>query len=347
VKRFWILNSGFPIEDPSSKRIFRLALCAILFGLCTRADAQQPEKTNRIGILISASSAATAPFIDAFQQGLIELGYSEGKNIAFQRRFAEGKLNILRDLAAELVALKVDVIVAAGSNLAVLAAKEATGTIPIIMITASDPVERGLTASLARPGGNVTGFTSIGMELGGKRLELLAEAFPQIKRVAVLTGARRLEKWVTTDEHKQMEAAARLLGVKLQLLSAQDVATIDSAFIAASKERAQGIVVGQSPYFIQNQDRILKHAEKNRLPSIYTHDEFVKNGGLMSYGASRADLFRRAAAYVDKILKGAKPTDLPVEQAAKFELVINLKTAKQIGRVIPPNVLAKADRVIR
>jgi putative tryptophan/tyrosine transport system substrate-binding protein len=326
------------------------ALCSVgawLFALCLPAQAQQAKKIPRVGLLISASPSATAPFIEAFQQGLRELGYVEGKNITIERRFADGKLDRLPDLAAELVRLEPDIIVAAGSNLAVRAARQATNTIPIFIITASDPVERGLAASLARPGGNITGFTSIAMELIGKRLELLAEAVPWAKRVAILTATRQLETWMATDEHKEMEAAARVLGVKLQILSARDPNAIDSAFMATAKERSEALVVGTSPYFVQNQERILKHAARNRLPAIYPHTEFVNNGGLMSYGASRADLFRRSAIYIDKILKGAKPADLPIEQPTKFELVINLKTAKQIGLTIPPNVLARADRVIR
>jgi putative ABC transport system substrate-binding protein len=317
----------------------------MLFGLYIRADAQQPEKTNRVGILISASSAATAPFLDSFQQGLSELGYSEGKNIAFERRFADGRLKILRDLAAELVALKVDVIVAAGSNLAVLAAKEATSTIPIVMITASDPVERGLTASLARPGGNVTGFTSIAMELDGKRLELLLEAVPRITRVAVVTTS--LEP--TANEHQKMKAVAKTLNVNLQILNGvRDANSIDDAFSAMARERAEAFtLLSSGGRFTLNQRRIIDHAAKNRLPAIYSHDEFVNNGGLMSYGASRVDLFRRAAIAVDKILKGAKPADLPIEQPTKFDLVINLKTAKQMRLTIPSQVLARADRVIR
>jgi putative ABC transport system substrate-binding protein len=335
------------VKPISGLRLLISGLCALLFALCATAQAQQPGKMPRIGLLISASTAATATFIDAFQQGLRELGYAEGKNVAIERRFADGKLDRLPDLATELVRLKVDIIVAAGSNLAVRAAKQATSTIPIVIIIASDPVESGLVASLARPGGNITGFTSIAVELIGKHLELLAEAVPRVKRVAVLTATRQLDSWMATHEYKEMEAAARVLGVKLQVLTARDPNTINNAFMATTKERAEALVVGSSPRFIQNQERILKYAARNRLPSIYPHNEYVNNGGLMSYGASRTDLFRRSAIYIDKILKGAKPADLPVEQPIKFELVINLKTAKQIDLTIPPNVLARADRVIR
>ena len=328
------------------RKINILTLSAMLFALCPSVEAQ-PKKVSRIGLLISASPAATANFIEAFRQGLRELGYVEGKNIAIEQRFADGKLDRLPDLAAELVHLKVEIIVAAGSILAVRSAKQATSTIPIIIIIASDPVESGLAASLARPGGNITGFTSIATDLIGKRLELLAEAVPRVKRVAVFTATTQLPNWMATHEYKQMDAAARVLGVKLQVLTARDPETIDNAFMATTKERAEALVLGTSPRFMQNQERILVHAAKNRLPSIYPHDAFVNNGGLMSYGASRADLFRRSAIYIDKILKGAKPADLPMEQPMKFELVINLKAAKQIGLTIPPSVLARADRVIR
>jgi ABC-type uncharacterized transport system substrate-binding protein len=328
--------------------LFALSLlCAMLLALSVPTQAQQPGKVPRIGVLVSASAAATVPFIDALQQGLRELGYVEGKNIAIERRFAELKFDRLPNLATELVRLKVDVIVAAGSNLAVRAAQQATSTIPIIIITASDPVELGHVASLARPGGNITGFTSIATELMGKHLELLAEALPQVKRVAVFTAARQVDRWKATEEYKETEAAARVLGVKLQILTARDPDTIDNAFTAIAKERAEALVVGSSPRFVQNRARIVMQAVTHRLPAIYPHIEYINAGGLMSYGASRADLFRRSAIYIDKILKGTKPADLPVEQPMKFEFVINLKTAEEIGLTITPNVLARADKVIR
>jgi putative ABC transport system substrate-binding protein len=278
---------------------------------------------------------------------LRELGYVEGKNIAIERRFAELKFDRLPDLATELVGLKVDVIVAAGSNVAVRAARQATSTIPIIIIISSDPVELGHAASLARPGGNITGFTSIATELMGKHLELLAEALPKVKRVAVFTAARQVDHWKATEEYKETEAAAQVLGVKLQILTARDPDTIDNAFTAITKERAEGLIVGTSPRFVQNRARIVMQAARHRLPAIYPHIEYVNDGGFMSYGANRADLFRRVAISIDKILKGAKPADLPIERPMKFEFVINLKTAKQIGLTIPPNVLARANRVIR
>jgi putative ABC transport system substrate-binding protein len=309
------------------------------------AQAQQPGKVPRIGLLISASSAATTTFIDAFRQGLRELGYVEGKNFVLEIRGGEAKPDRLSDLAAELVRLKVDIIVAGGS-FAIDAAKRATSTIPIVMRTASEPVEAGFVASLARPGGNITGVTTITTQLIGKHLELLAEAVPGVKRVAVL-AARQLDPWKATDEFREMEAAARALGVKLQVLTARDPNAIDNAFLAMGKERAEALVVIPSPRNLQQGERILNHTAKYRLPSIYPQSSFVENGGLMSYSANIPDQFRRSALYVDKILKGAKPADLPVEQPKKFELVINLKSAKQIGLTIPPNVLAQADRVIK
>jgi putative ABC transport system substrate-binding protein len=218
---------------------------------------------------------------------------------------------------------------------------------PIIIIISSDPAEVGHVASLARPGGNITGFTSIALELIGKHLEIIAEAVPGVKRVAVFTATRQVDRWRSTEEYKEMTAAARVLGVKLQVLTARDPETIDNAFVATAKERAEALVVGSSPRFVENRLFILKHAAKNRLPSIYPDIEYVNSGGLMSYGANRADLFRRSATYVDKILKGAKPAELPIQQPMKFEFIVNLKTAKQIGVIMPPNVLARADKIIR
>jgi len=323
-------------------KVSLLTLC-MFFGLSVNTEAQQTGKVHRIGLLMTASPAATAPLIGVFRQGLRERGYVEGKNFALEIRWGEGKLDRLSNLAAELVHLKVDIFLATGGSAAIRAAKKATSTIPIVMVTGSDPVESGLVASLAHPGGNITGMTSVTTELIGKRLELLLEAVAGVKRVAVLTVSPDL---AAKDEYKEMEAAARALGVKLQILRARDSNAIDNAFLAMTKERAAAFVVIPNPFFIQNRERILKHAAKNRLPSIYPHNEFVNNGGL-SYGASRADLFRRSAIYIDKILKGAKPADLPIEQPMKFELVINLKAAKQIDLTIPPNVLARADKVIK
>jgi putative tryptophan/tyrosine transport system substrate-binding protein len=325
-------------------RSLLLTLTVVILATIHLAEAQQPKKVPRIGLLTSASSTETATRIEAFRQSLRELGYVEGKNIAIEHRFAEGKIDRLPDLAAELVRLKIDIIVATGGIPAVRAAKQATSMIPIVMLVGFDPVEAGFVPSLARPGGNITGLTSITRELIGKRLELLLEAVPGVKRVAVLTA---LPDLTAKDEYKEMEAAARALKVKLQILRARDPSAIDNAFSAMIKERAEALVVIPEARYVQHRERLLKHAAKNRLPAIYPSNEFVENGGLMSYGANTADQYRRSAIYVDKILKGARPAELPIEQPMKFDLVINLKTAKQIGLTIPPNVLARADKVIR
>jgi putative ABC transport system substrate-binding protein len=326
------------------KYIIRIPLCAMLFALYQSADAQQPEKIYRIGILQSASSEAT--FIEGFRQGLRELGYIEGKNLALEVRWGEMNRDRLSNLAAELVRLKVDIFVA-GGNSAVRAAKEATATIPVVMRVGSDPVQTGLVASLAQPGGNITGVASINLGLIGKRFDLLLEVVPGVKRIAVLSAQADRARFVATEEYKEMEAAARALGVKLQIFSALVPTAIDTAFLAMTKGRAGAVAVIPNPRYLQERGHIIKHATKNRLPSIYPHNLFVESGGLMSYGADFADEYRRLALYVDKILKGATPADLPVEQPKKFELVINLKAAKQIGLTIPPNVLARANRVIR
>jgi putative tryptophan/tyrosine transport system substrate-binding protein len=323
-----------------------LTLGAMFLALSFPVEAQQPKKVPRIGLLSSASTTEAAPYIEAFRQSLRELGYTEGKNMILEIRGAEAKYDRLPDIAGELVGLKVDIIVAI-ANPAVRAAMKATSTIPIVMRTGGDPVEAGFVASLARPGGNVTGVTSITTKLIGKQLELLAEVVPGAKRIAVLSPTTDLARFRATDEYKEMEAAARVLGVKFQVLWARDPETTDSAFLAMTKERAQGLIVAPSPRYLEHGERIINQATKRRLPAIYFQSIFVERGGLMSYAANNADEFRRAAVYVDKILKGAKPADLPVEQPTKFEFVINLKAAKQIDLTIPPNVLARADRVIR
>jgi putative tryptophan/tyrosine transport system substrate-binding protein len=319
-----------------------VALCALLLALSASADAQQLGKVHRIGLLISASDVI-APFTDAFRQGLRELGYVEGKNYVLEIRGGGAESDRLSDMAAELVRLNVDIIVTVGSP-ALRAATKATSTVPIVMRTGGDPVKAGLVASLARPGGNITGVYAMSVELSGKRLELLAEVVPGIKRIAILSTSSNFK---ARNEYSEMEAAARVLGVKLQVLRALDPDTIDSAFMAMSRERAEALVEIPNARYVQHRERILKHVTKHRLPSIYSHSQYVENGGLMSYGVNYAAEYRRTAIYVDKILKGTKPADLPIEQPVKFELVINLKAAKQIGLTIPPNVLARADRVIR
>jgi putative ABC transport system substrate-binding protein len=272
-----------------------------------------------------------------------ELAYIEGKNYIVEIRGGGAETRRLFDMAAAFVRLEVEVIVTVGSP-ALHAARKATNTIPIVMRTGGDPVKAGLVASLARPGGNITGVFARSVELSGKRLELLAEVVPGIKRIGVLTASNNFE---ATNEYREIDAAAQVLGVKLQTLSARDPETIDSAFAEMTKRRVEALVQIPHAVYRQHGARILKHVAKNRLPSIYSHSVDVDNGGLMSYGVNYAAEYSRTAFFVDKILKGAKPADLPVEQPTKFELVINLKTAKQIGLTIPPNVLARADRLIR
>jgi putative ABC transport system substrate-binding protein len=325
------------------------ALCsvgAVLFALSFPAQAQQLKKVPRIGVLMSSSTAETAPFIEAFRQGMRELGYVEGKNFVLEIRGGGARPDRLSNLAAGLVRFKVDVIVAGGSS-SVHAVKEATSKIPIVMRYDGDPVRRGVVNSLAHPSGNITGLASLTTGLNGKRLELLAEVVPEAKRIAVLVAQTDQARYMGTRSYKELEAAARALGVKLQVVLARDPATIDKAFSARETEHAQALVLSPSSAYIEHREHIIKHATKNRMPTIYFQPIFVENGGLISYAPDFADEFRRLATYVDKILKGAKPTDLPVEQPTKFELVINLKAAKQIGLTIPPNVLARAEKVIR
>jgi putative tryptophan/tyrosine transport system substrate-binding protein len=322
-------------------------LCALLsFALCSSVAAQQAKKIHRIGFLIPSSTAMAAPYIEAFRQGMRDLGYIEGKNYVLEIREGGATRGRLSDLAAELIGLKIDVIVAAGND-TVQAVKETTSTIPIVMRYDADPIRRGIVDSLARPGGNITGLASLTTEIIGKRLELLAEVVPNVKRVTVLAAQTDQGRYKATTSYKELEAAARALGVKLEVLLARDPATIENAFVAMKTEHSQALIVIPSAAYIQHREHIFKHAVKNRLPAIYFQRIFVENGGLMSYGPDFADEFRRLAIYVDKILRGTKPADLPVEQPTKFELMVNLKTAKQIGLTIPPNVLARADKIIR
>ena len=324
------------------KKFTRRAFCSMLLALPFPAQAQQPARIPRVGILIPPSASFFSARVEAFRQRLRELGYVEGKNIFIEYRYAEGKLERLPDLAAELVRLKVDVIVATGP--AILAAKKASPTIPIVFAAAGDPVGSGLVSSLARPGGNITGLSSIAQDLDGKRLELVKEAFPKIARVAFLwePGGSRGNPALT-----DMEAAAKALGLKLQSLEVRGLDDFESAFARAKKEGAQALITIPQSLINTQQRQVLDFAAKNRLPAMYPTSEFVEAGGLMSYGPNYTDLFRRAADFVDKILKGTKPADIPVEQPMKFEFIVNLKAAKQIGVTIPPNVLVRADRVIR
>ena len=324
------------------KNIFVFA-CAMLLAFCAAAQAQQPKKIPVIGILISASPSAAASRVKAFQLGLRELGYVEAKNIRFEYRYADGKLEPVPELAAELVRLKVDVLVTDTSN-ATEAAKNATKTIPVVFTTANDPVGDGQVASLARPGGNLTGFSILALDLNGKRLELLKEAFPKIERVAFLT---RLGTATGEQRFKEAEADAKGLGLRLQFLGAKGPDDLESAFDAAKRSGVQAVLAHPSTFVSTNRSRIIELAARHRLPVIYSGAEAAEAGGLMSYGPDIVDNYRRAAIYVDKILKGTKPADLPVQQPMKFEFVINLKAAKQIGLTIPPNVLLRADRVIK
>ncbi len=321
-----------------------LAILVFLVGCVGMAEAQQPKKVPRIGIIFSSTPAATARLVEVFKQALRELGYVEGQNVVFEPRFGEAKPERLPILAAELVRLKVDVIVAA-TNRGIEAVRQATQTIPIIMAAGTDPVGSGFAASLARPGGNITGLTAFSPELNGKRLELLKETFPKLSRVALLMTPNVPGSAL---DLKETESAARSLRLRIQFLEVRGPSDLDSAFKAMTKERADALTMFPGhPVLMANRKQVVELAAKNRVPAMYPFTEFVDAGGLMSYGPNLAANFRRAATYVDKILKGTKPADLPVEQPTKFELIINLKTAKQIGLTIPPNVLARADKVIK
>jgi putative ABC transport system substrate-binding protein len=329
-----------------TKRLFVLALGAILLALSFPAEAQQPKKVSRIGYLSTSNTATDFTRFDAIRLALRELGYIEGQNIIIERRYGEGKSDRFPELAAELVQLKVDIIVVSGGGRLIRAATSATKTIPIVMLgLAADPVEAGLVESLARPSGNVTGLTTISRELGGKRLELLKEAVPKVIRVAVFYDPANRPNTVEVKE--VLPVAAHALGLAIQPWQVRDADGFERVFAALNKQRPEGLYVPSGPLMNANERRIVGLALKNRLPSVYSNSEAVDAGGLIYYGADLADSYRRAATYVDRILKGAKPADLPVERPTKFELVINLKTAKHIGLTISPNVLARADRVIR
>ena len=313
----------------------------MLFPLCLPADAQQAGKVFRIGFLDNSTASGIAVLSEAFRQELTKLGWIEGKNITIEYRFAEGKTERLPELAADLVRLKVDLIVTTG-DLQASATKKATTAIPIVMANAADPVGSGLIASLARPGGNVTGLSSLGSELNSKRLEVLKDAVPKLARVGLLRGS------ATSPQLKELRPAAVALKLKLEEIETQsDLKDLESAFQTAKQKQVDAIITTAARRFFAERKRIVELAGKYRLPAIYFDKAFVDEGGLMSYGADYDDLFRRAAVYVDKILKGAKPADLPVQQATKFEFVINLQAAKQIGLTIPPEVLARANQVIK
>jgi len=320
--------------------VLALAVCA------ARVEAQQPKKVPRIGYLAGGDPARASTGSEGVKLALRERGYIEGKNIAIEYRYAEGKADRFSELAAELVRLKVDIIVAAGGGRIIQAAKNSTKTIPIVMMGAGvDPVETGLVESLARPGGNVTGFSTLSSVLGGKRLELLKEAVPKLARVAVLYDPAIPGN--VREVKEDLPVAARALGLTIQPWEVRDADGFEKVFTGLNKERPDGLYVTSNPLTRGNMKRVGDFAIKSRIPSVHGGRESVEAGGLMSYGADTAESYQRVAYYVDRILKGAKPADLPVEQPTKFELVINLKTAKQIGLTIPPELLARANRLIK
>jgi len=329
------------------KEGFALALSALFFALSFVAEAQQPKKVPRIGFLSGRGNPTAAtpdPNASAFRQGLRDLGYIEGKNILIEYRYAAGKLEAIPSLVTELMRLKVDVFVSPHSG-AIRTFGQATKAVPIVMVTNLDPVATGIVASLAHPGGNITGLTRLTRELGGKRLELLKEVVPRISRVGVLWN---VEDESSTIGFKEYEAGAAAMKIQLQSLEVRNPnADLEGAFHAMTKRRADALIAIWNPLFLDHSKQIADLAIKNRLPSMYEGSEFAEAGGLMSYSASNAEAFRRAATYVDKILKGAKPAELPVEQPTKFEFIINLNTAKQIGLTISQSVLYRADKVIK
>jgi putative tryptophan/tyrosine transport system substrate-binding protein len=328
------------------KTLFSIPLVVAVVVVAAVAQAQQPKKVPRIGYLGANDPVSESTRAEAIRLALRERGYIEGQSIAIEYRYAEGKRDRLPELAAELVRLKVDIIVVAGGDGPIRAAKNATKTIPIVMTgTGPDPVEAGFIESLARPGGNVTGLTNLNRELGGKRLELFKEAVPKVARVAVLYEQANRPNVIEVKE--VLPVAARALGLTVRSWEVRGADGFDTVFAALNKDRPDGLFVTGGSLIAANRKRIASFALKSRLPSLFTDKEAVDAGGLMSYGADLADGYRRVATYVDRILKGAKPAELPVEQPTKFELVINLKTAKQIGVTIPPAVLARVSRLIK
>jgi putative ABC transport system substrate-binding protein len=329
------------------RRMFLAGTGAVLLVAPLAADAQQPEKVYRIGLVFGSSVSASAHLIDAFRQGMRELGWVEGKNIEYEIRAAEGKLERFPAIVAELLRLKVDLFVAP-TNTAAKAAKDATSAVPIVIVVASDAVESGLVDSLARPGGNITGLTLATLETLAKQLQILKEAIPRASRVSVLRWAvgRPQAPSVSTYE-KELERAARLLRIQLQFVRVQSPDEFDDAFSTMTRRRSDALLVVSNYTFFLHRTRLAELAVKARLPGMYPVQEYVEAGGLMAYAQSFRDCHRRAAVYVDKILKGAKPGDLPVEQPTKFELAINLKTAKAIGLTIPQSLLGRADQLIQ
>jgi putative ABC transport system substrate-binding protein len=328
-------------EKAMQKAFVGLALCAMLFAFCAFAEAQQPKKMARVGLLMNSSDLGSTAI--PFQARLRELGYVEGQSIRFEKRYWEGKVERLPEAASELVRLNCDVIFTTG-NEAATAAKNATKNIPIVIANTGDAVKSGFVASLAQPGGNVTGLTSVGAEFKGKQLEILKEVVPRLSRVGYLWSPTSPN---ASDNLKETEAAAQSLRIAVQSLPAKTADDIRTGFKTAVQKRAEAILMDGGGFFAFHQKELLEAAAKSRLPTLYANARYVEAGGLMTYAADRNAQYRRAAEYVDKILKGVKPADLPVERPVKFEFVINLKAAKQIGLTIPPNVLARADRVIR
>ena len=342
-----------PVSDlrllMSGLRALVVALCSLLLAPCSPAQAQHPVKVHRIGFLsyYPASDPHSGVRLDGLRQGLRELGYVEGKNIIIEYRYGQGKFEQLLPLAQELVHLNVEVLLVS-NDLTARAAKQATGTIPIVMVSSGNPIGVGVIASLARPGGNVTGLTSYTAELLGKRLELLKEVVPKVSRFAFLHTDATGDASASRDAFEQTQDAAKALGVQFRLLEVNDAnPDFEGAFRVMTKERIGGLITSPAPRITLHRKRILALTDQNRLPAIHPEQQWTNEGGLMSYGANTVDQYRRAAVYVDKILKGARPADLPVERPIKFELVINLKIAKQIGVTIPSHVLLRADRVIR
>ena len=324
--------------------VVSITLCVMLFALCFPADAQQSAKKNpRVGFLSLNRLTVQKDRVEAFRDALRKRGYIDGQNITIDYRFADNDAERMAMLAAELVYLKVDVIVTTGSS-ATRPAKEATATIPIVMMSDNDPVASGFVASLARPGGNITGLTNVSGDLGDKRLEMLNEIVPKLSRVAVLRDLTNVTDVLGEDEIEPTAQVLKIPTLRFELAKVQD---FDGQFQAITKWRSGGLMIAGGPLMNGHRKRIVEFAAKKKLPAMYQRDEFVEAGGLVSYATSSINLSQRAATYVDKILKGTKPSDIPVEQPTKFELVINLKTAKQIGLTIPPNVVARANRVIR
>jgi putative ABC transport system substrate-binding protein len=340
VRQFSIADFRFWIGPTA---IFIVALVLSLVVAPPLSDAQQPAKVPRIGFLGNSTAALEANLVGPFREGLRDLGYVEGRNVLIEYRWAEGKYERFPALIGELVALKVDVIVTAGTP-ATLAVKKATTSVPLVMVAVGDPVGTGIVASLGRPGGNITGLTSIAPELEGKRLELLREVIPKLSYIAVLWNPASPFSVVA---EKEVQAAAQVLRMRVQSLGVRAPEELDNAFAAIVRDRPGALLVLADRLFLHHRARIMDFAARQRLPGVHAYRELVEVGGLMSFGPSYADMHRRAAYFVDRILKGAKPADLPVEQPTKFELVINLKTAKALGLTIPQSVLIRADEVIQ